>query len=531
MPIIISGINSALDADKNTAAYAAAAKIKMSLSDFVSYDIYKTSLDARKQNDIHFVHSVYAKLCDRKLEQHLCDKYPFCNYIDDNYPKPVITGKHKKGRVAVVGLGPAGLFCALVLSENGYRPVVFERGESIEKRAESVNGFWNGGPLNVSSNVQFGEGGAGTFSDGKLTTRIKDPLCRYVLERFCEFGAPPEILTKAKPHIGTDNLRKIITGMRERLILNGGEVHFSTLVDDIEISDGEIRHLHTRKGVFSPSAVVMAVGNSSRDTFEMLYNKQIFMEPKPFSVGVRIEHLQKDVNESLYGKHADNPLLPQGEYQLSHREGSRAVYTFCMCPGGYVVPSSSEENSVVTNGMSEFMRDGKNANCAVAVSVSPSDFGTSALDGMNYARALEQKAFRLAGSDYKAPATTTGGFLSGRPGLESSVEPTYARGLAECDFNELFDEKINTMLRAGLEDFSKKMKCFGSPDAIMTAPETRTSSPLRIVRNEAMESLSVSNLYPCGEGAGYAGGIMSAAVDGIKAAYRIMEKYAPEKKI
>lgn len=529
MALIINNIRASVSEDAGSVIEKALKSSGIRKSDTVKTGIYKTSLDARKQSDIHFVHSVYAELGSAEAEKKFCQTGS-CQYVDSEVQKPVICTDEYRGRIAVVGFGPAGLFCALVLSENGYKPIVFERGESVEERAKSVEAFWNGGPLNINSNVQFGEGGAGTFSDGKLTTRIRDPFCRYVLDSFVRFGAPEDILIKAKPHIGTDKLRSVIKAMRERIIKNGGEVHFGTTVTGFDTSSGRIGKVHTTKGDFDAAAVVLAVGNSARDTFEMLFEKQIMMQPKPFSVGVRIEHLQESVNESLYGRYKDNPFLPAGEYQLSYRDKEgRGVYTFCMCPGGTVVPSASEENTVVTNGMSEFARDGRNANAAVAVSVSEKDFGTNPLDGMYFARVLECKAFELAGQNYKAPATTVGGFMRGKPSLDSCITPTFARGLSECDFNKLFDEKINQMLMTGLKDFGRKMKCFSDGNAIMTAPETRTSSPLRILRNENLVSPSLENLYPCGEGAGYAGGITSAAVDGIKTAYRIMEQYAPEK--
>ncbi len=530
MAVIISGIESPVGSDSSDVIFKALKKAHLSFKDTVKTGIYKTSLDARKRNDIHYVHSVYAELSDPEKEKRIVKECSFCQYIENEFRKPVISGEKYKGRIAVVGFGPAGLFASLLLSEYGYRPVVLERGSSVEERTKQVKTFWSGGPLNINSNVQFGEGGAGTFSDGKLTTRIKDPFCRYVLEKFVEFGAPDEILTKAKPHIGTDNLRNVIKAIRNKIIENGGEIHFDTRVSGFEYDiDGNIKNIITDNGSFECAACVLAVGNSARDTFEMLFRDNVMMVPKPFSVGVRIEHLQDEVNESLYGKYKDDPNLPCGEYQLSHREkDGRCVYTFCMCPGGTVVPSASEENTVVTNGMSEFLRNGKNANSAVAVSVSEKDFGNSPLDGMNFARELEKRAFSLAGSNYTAPATTTGGFLNGKPTLDSRIVPTFERGLTACDLTKLFPKYITDMLGKGLSEFGKKMHCFSSKDAIMTAPETRTSSPLRIIRTDTLVSPTIKNLYPCGEGAGYAGGIMSAAVDGINTAYKIMETYSPK---
>lgn len=426
--------------------------------------------------------------------------------------------------MAVIGFGPAGIFASLVLAENGIKPIVIERGEPVEKRIESVNNFMNGGIFNEASNIQFGEGGAGTFSDGKLTSRIKDKLCRYVLERFVEFGAPEEILTKAKAHIGTDNLRNIVKSIREKIISLGGEIYFETKLEDFKIKNRKIVEIKTNKFNMSVDEVVLAIGHSARDTFELLAKKNIILDPKPFSVGVRIEHRQSDVDFSLYGSQAGNPLLPKGEYQLSKRNSDgRAVYTFCMCPGGYVVPSASESNIIVTNGMSEFSRNGENANSAVVVSVSSKDYGDKPLDGMYFQRDIEARAYKLAGEDYSAPATTVKGFLDKIPSVKTSINSTYSRGLKPVELRDLFPLYVTDMLEAGFDDFSKKMKCFGDGDAVLTAPETRTSSPVRITRTDSYHSLSCENLFPCGEGAGYAGGIMSAAVDGIKIALQIIE--------
>ena len=529
MPVIINQIKAPLNMSEEKVLEKAVGLVRKSgYKGKLKVSIHKTSLDARKRNNIHFVHSVYANLENTDDEKKLSEKnrdFVFVNHPAGFLPK-VISGKRKKceGRIIIAGFGPAGMFAGLILAENGYRPLILERGESVEKRTETVENFWKKGELNPSSNVQFGEGGAGTFSDGKLTTRINDPLCGYVLEKFVEFGAPGEILTKAKPHIGTDKLREIVKNIRERIISLGGEIRFCEPLTDFDYDGEKILSVKTASGSEKACAVVLAIGHSARDTFELLAKKGIKAEPKPFSVGVRIEHKQSEVDESLYGEFAGNPLLPKGEYQLSYRNGERGVYTFCMCPGGFVVPAASEENTVVTNGMSEFSRSGENANAAVAVSVTPEDFGRGILDGVDFAREIERKAYALTGS-YKAPATTVKGFLEGRPSLDSNVNPTYAIGLKEVEFRQLFPEFVTTMLETGLNVFAKKMKCFGNGEAILTAPETRTSSPVRITRNkETLRSLSCENLYPCGEGAGYAGGIMSAAVDGINCALKIMEE-------
>lgn len=528
MPIIINNISSPPGTEASAVISRALASVGLAEKDVLKADIYKSSLDARKRSDIHFVHSVYAELADTSKEEKLCGKYASVNYAAECKVEPIYGVEKPEGRIIIAGFGPAGMFCALLLAENGYTPMVLERGSDVDSRIEAVSNYWQGGKLDTRSNVQFGEGGAGTFSDGKLTTRIKDPLCRYVLERFAEFGAPQDILTKAKPHIGTDKLRGIVKSVRERITALGGEIRFNTQLTDIVPEGPKITTVKSDGLSINCAALVLATGHSARDTFEMLAKRNVFLEPKPFSVGVRIEHKQSDVDESLYGKYAGDPLLPKGEYQLSarSREG-RAVYTFCMCPGGTVVPAASEQETVVTNGMSVYARDGENANAAVAVAVSPDDFGSAPLDGMYFARELERRAYRLT-DGIRAPAVSVRGLFEGKAELSDRISPTYARGVQACDFTQLFPSFVTEHLKFGLHDFARKMKCFGSGDAILTAPETRTSSPVRVTRGEKMNSLSFDNLFPCGEGAGYAGGIMSAAVDGLRIALEIMSRFSPE---
>lgn len=525
MAVIISQVRTGINADHEEIVSAALKRVGLSRNSVYKASVYKSSIDARDNSRISIVSSVWAELKDISAEQKICGKFSFCSEVKNQKLMPEkISGKTKK--VVIAGFGPAGMFAALTLAEYGFEPVVIERGGNVDDRAEAVNKFWSKAVLDVSTNVQFGEGGAGTFSDGKLTTRINDPLCRYVLEKFSEFGAPEEILVKAKPHIGTDKLRGVIKNMREKIILLGGKVRFNSVVTDFSYENGKIKSITVNGSEVIPcDALILAIGHSARDTFEMLYKKKIFLESKPFSVGARIEHRQEDINRSLYGKYWNNPNLPKGEYQLSYRQGERALYTFCMCPGGLVVPSSSEEKTVVTNGMSEFARDGENANSALVVSVSANDFGNnSPIDGIKFAQNIEKKAYIAAGANYSAPAASVGSFLDGKGSLKGiMVSPTYAIGVTETNFNDIFPETVTEMMRTGLRNFSRKMKCFGDPNAVLTAPETRTSSPVRITRNENMESLSVSGLYPCGEGAGYAGGIVSAAVDGIKCALKIIE--------
>lgn len=524
MAVIISQIKTDISASPEDIIRAAFKRSGISESDAVRAGVHKTSLDARNNEHILLVSSVKAELNDKALERKLCENDKFCTEaVQGRLMPPSSSRKGKK--VVVAGFGPAGMFAALTLAEYGFEPIVLERGGDVDERVKAVNAFWNGANLDETTNVQFGEGGAGTFSDGKLTTRINDPLCGYVIEKLAEFGAPEEILIKAKPHIGTDKLRSVVKAIRREIIRLGGTVRFHSAVTDFSSENGRIRSVTVSGGEIIPcDALILAIGHSARDTFEMLLSKGIFLESKPFSVGARIEHKQEDVNRSLYGKYCNNPNLPKGEYQLSYRQGTRAVYTFCMCPGGMVVPSSSEEKTIVTNGMSEFARDGENANSALAVSVSAEDFGRAPLDGVNFVREIEKKAYALAGGTYSAPAAAVGSFLDGGGALKGiDVSPTYALGVAECNFDKLFPKKITDMMRAGLEQFSRKMKCFGDKGAVLTAPETRTSSPVRITRNSEMMSISIKGLYPCGEGAGYAGGIMSAAVDGVKCALKIIE--------
>lgn len=525
MAVIIMNISSPVGEDEKSIIASAIKSVSLKESQVLSSGIYKSSLDARKRDNIHLVSSVILRLKSAGLEKKLAEKHKNTKYYEETPLKPVISTEKREGRVVIAGFGPAGMFCGLLLSEYGYKPIVLERGADVDTRVAAVNSFWAGGELDPQTNVQFGEGGAGTFSDGKLTTRIGDPLTRYVLARFHEFGAPDEILSVAKPHIGTDKLRSIVKAIRQRIIDNGGEVRFLTALDSLDISDGRVSSIRAGDFSIQTGAVVMAIGHSARDTFQMLLDAGAVLQPKPFSVGARIEHTQRMVDESLYGKYAGHPGLPKGEYQLSHRHpDGRAAYTFCMCPGGSVVAAASEEKTVVTNGMSEYARDGENANAALVVSVTPDDFGTNPLDGVDFARSLERRAYELTGS-YKAPASTVGDFLG--DGSSAAVMPSYKPGVVQCDLGRLFPEFVSDMMKEGLRKFAREMSCFGDMGAMLTAPETRTSSPVRILRTENYNALGIDNLYPCGEGAGYAGGIVSAAVDGLRTALKIMETFAP----
>ncbi len=527
MSIIISNIKIRLEQDESKAIDIAKNKLKNAGvfdTDIANISVYKKSLDARKTDKFYFVISVLVNLYSNESEIVRAISDNFVVY-KENTQLNIKPCKNKPTKpIVIIGFGPCGIFCADLLAQNGYYPIVFERGGNMQDRINAVEGFWQGGVLDTQSNVQFGEGGAGTFSDGKLTTRISDNRCDYVLTRLHENGAPDEILKNSKPHIGTDKLRSVIENMRNNIIEKGGEVHFNSKLDDIIIKNGKVQAVVVNGNQIETDTVILAIGHSARDTFSMLYDKGISIESKSFSVGVRIEQLQETIDKGLYGNFAGHKNLPIGEYQLSHKIKNRAVYTFCMCPGGVVVPSSSSENSVVTNGMSYHARDGKNANSALVVSVDKNDFGNNPLDGVKFQEKLEQQAFVMGGSNYSAPACTIGQ-VQGISNNISDVTPSYSRGITECDMSKLFNKDIYNMLRLGLQVFDKKIKGFSAPTGILTGVESRTSSPIRILRNESMQSINIEGLYPAGEGAGYAGGIVSACVDGLKIAEKIADKY------
>lgn len=529
MAVLVTDLRIGLSAPEEEAVQLGLRRLGVPKGAVHSADLHKKSLDARRGRKPCFVVSVLYRL--DLDEQALCarlgsDKIRYQPEAPLEFPHG---DRPLHGPVVIAGFGPAGLFCAYALAREGYRPIVLERGEAVEHRVAAVERFWSTGRLEAGSNVQFGEGGAGTFSDGKLTTRISDERCGYVLQTLAAFGAPEEILVKAKPHIGTDRLRGVIRNLRLEIERLGGKVCFGQKLEALRIRDGVLRGIVVNGQEMPVQALVAAIGHSARDTFSMLLEAGVEMEAKSFSVGMRIEQLQAEIDRGLYGGLAGHPALPPGEYQLSWRENGRGVYTFCMCPGGVVVPSSSEPGMVVTNGMSEYRRDGQNANAALVVSVTPEDFGTHPLDGVQFQRRLEQEAFRLGGGGYQAVGTTVAGFLQGTGGLKlGRVTPSYALGVAPCRPEELFPPFVTQMLRQGLVRFERRLPGFAAGDCVLTGPETRTSSPLRILRDgETLMSRSVAGLYPCGEGAGYAGGIMSAAVDGLRVAQRIISCYRP----
>lgn len=476
--------------------------------------IFKKSIDARSKADVHFVYTIDIDTDDNKIVSRLTK-------VDEiSFPK-IKAMRKSKYRPVIVGAGPAGLFAALILTQNGVKPIILEQGKAVDERLKDIEEFKTTGKLNVLSNVQFGEGGAGTFSDGKLNTGINSPYCRKVLEEFVNFGAPKQILYLSKPHLGTDNLVNIIKNMRNEIVKLGGEICFNEKVIDFEFKENKISAVVCSRRI-ETDTVVLAIGHSSRDTFEKLYSLGFKMEAKAFSVGARIEHKQALINESQYGTQT-KLKLPAAEYKLVYHGKDRSLYTFCMCPGGVVVASSSEENTIVTNGMSYFSRDGENANSALLVGVSPNDFeGESPLRGMHFQRQLEEKAFEVGKRDYKAPAQNVVDFLKGKCTTKFyDVKPTYLPSVQMSDLHEIFPKFITDTMEEGIKYFDTKIKGFAS-SGVLTGVETRSSSPVRILRDDKLQS-NIRGVYPCGEGAGYAGGIMSAAVDGIKCAINILE--------
>lgn len=523
--ILINNIKIRLEDDEGLALSRAGsilAREGLSPGEF-KLSVYKRSVDARNKNDILLVYTVMAE-CEREVR--LREGSALKISEDGNFD--VVYGDKPLGaHPVVVGMGPAGMFCALLLAEHGYRPILIDRGDDVEGRAAAVERFISTGVLDTESNIQFGAGGAGTFSDGKLMTRINDPRCAYVLEKFTEHGAPAEIKTKAKPHIGTDILRDVVKSMLARIEELGGEVVYRCRMDGIEILP-DCAVLRTTKGDIEAGVAVLALGHSSRDTYRMLLEKNFVIAPKPFSVGVRVEHLQSDIDSALYGKHAGDPRLGVGEYNLSDTTGDRGVYTFCMCPGGEVVPATSMEGGVCVNGMSRYARDGRNANCAVNVSVYTSDCGNSPIGGIELQEELERRAYIAGGQNYGAPIQLMGDFLTGTHGhAPGRIMPTYAGGARAClaDLSAILPDFVSRRLGEGFLSFDRKIRGFAVPDAVLTGIETRTSAPLRIMRDEELCAIGQPRIYPCGEGAGYAGGIMSSAVDGIKVALEIMKKY------
>ncbi|MBR5126215.1 MAG: FAD-dependent oxidoreductase [Oscillospiraceae bacterium] len=503
-------------------SYEAAQLLGLSNSKIRQLKIVRRSVDARKKPDVRIIYTIDVAVDGnekRILKLSGCKR---AQLAPTSFYKPPKTEKHLAKRPVVVGFGPAGMFAALILANAGQRPIVLERGEDAASRNEKVERFFATGELDTRSNVQFGEGGAGTFSDGKLNTGVNNPRIGWILNQFVRFGARENILYDAKPHVGTDVLLTVVQNLRSRVIKLGGEVRFNTQVTQLLTENGAVSGVKTASGeVIETDTVILAIGHSARDTFEMLNASGIPMEPKAFAMGVRIEHKQTTIDEAQYG--GLNPVLPPADYKLVQHLEDGSVYTFCMCPGGHVVAAASEEGRVVTNGMSYADRDGENANSALLVTVNPEEFPISGtLGGMYWQRQIEEAAYNISGS-YRAPAQTVGDFLAGRASTGcGSVSPTYRPGVHWCDLHDVLPEKISHSLAEALPKLEGSLKGFSDPDAVLTAPETRSSSTVRILRDESRQS-AIRGLYPTGEGAGYAGGIMSAAIDGIMTAEAIIE--------
>jgi uncharacterized protein len=523
--------------DVDTVRFLAAEKLKVSEKDISGIRILKRSVDARDKRDVLFIYSAEVETAaDMSISKYRQIKDAVI--IDeeahqDDSKTDLLYGDEKiNNRPIIIGSGPAGLFAGLILAKHGYRPLILERGGDVDQRAEAIDSFFKLGVFDENSNIQFGEGGAGTFSDGKLTTRIKDRRIGMVLDTFVREGAPEEILYLGKPHIGTDVLKTVIKNIRNSIIELGGEVRFFSKVTDILIDNAAAKAVVVNGSeTIESNVIIAALGHSARDTYEMLFGKGVSIAPKPFSIGVRIEHLQSMIDEAQYGSFAGHPRLGAADYLLTTRSRAtgRAAYSFCMCPGGQVVAAASEQGMLVTNGMSEYKRDKENANSALVVSVTPEDFGSShPLSGMEYQRTWEGKAYELGGRSFHAPVQLVGDFLRGKASqVLGGVRPSYEPGIKLCDLHLCLPDYVTQTMKEALGDFDRKIKGFASRDAILTGVETRTSAPIRIIRKENMESETVKNFYPIGEGAGYAGGIMSAAVDGMKAAERIIQTYKP----
>ena len=503
-------------------------RLRLPDGDLLNFIVFKRSYDARKRSELNFVYTVDCELRDEAAV--------FAKFDGDHHVVPTPDTSYKtvatapagfSNRPLVIGFGPCGIFAALALAQMGFRPIVLERGKAVRLRTQDTWGLWRKNILNSESNVQFGEGGAGLFSDGKLYSQVKDSKFhgRKVLHEFVKAGAPEEILYVSKPHIGTFRLTGVVTRMREEIEALGGEIRFEQRVTDVLIEDGRMRGVTLNSGeTIRADHVILALGHSARETFRMLHARNVFMEAKPFSIGFRVEHPQSLIDRARLGKYAGHPLLGAADYKLVHHaKNGRSVYSFCMCPGGTVVAATSEPNRVVTNGMSQYSRNERNANAGIVVGISPEDYpgGVAAgpLAGIALQEELESRAYVLGGSNYEAPAQLVGDFIAARPSTAlGSVEPSYKPGVLLGDLAPSLPGYAIHAIREALPAFEKQIKGFAMPDAVLTGVETRTSSPLRITRDENYQSLNTRGLYPAGEGAGYAGGIMSAGIDGIRVA-------------
>ncbi|WP_281629449.1 NAD(P)/FAD-dependent oxidoreductase [Vibrio sp. St2] len=523
--IRLTEIKLPLDHEEEALIAAITKKLGISEDQVISFNVFRRGYDARKKTNILLIYTL-----DVVVEN---DEPLLVKFADDPHVKQTPDMEYKfvakapeniTERPVVIGFGPCGLFAALILAQSGFKPIVVERGKEVRERTKDTFGFWRKRTLNTESNVQFGEGGAGTFSDGKLYSQVKDPnfYGRKVITEFVEAGAPEEILYVSKPHIGTFKLVTMIEKMRAKIIELGGEIRFSTRVDDIHMDGEQITGLTLSSGKEIQSRyVVLAVGHSARDTFEMLHERGVYMEAKPFSVGFRVEHKQSMIDEARFGPNAGNPILGAADYKLVHHcKNGRTVYSFCMCPGGTVVAATSEEGRVVTNGMSQYSRSERNANSAIVVGIDPErDYPGDPLAGIRFQRELESGAYVLGGENYDAPAQKIGDFLKGRdPSEIGDVQPSFTPGIHLTDISKALPDFAIEAIREAIPAFDKKIKGFASEDGLLTGVETRTSSPVCIKRGKDFQSINLKGFFPAGEGAGYAGGILSAGIDGIKVA-------------
>ncbi|MBF4488292.1 NAD(P)/FAD-dependent oxidoreductase [Psychrobacter sp. N25K4-3-2] len=503
-------------------------KLKISAEQMASFVMFKRGYDARNKRNIQLIYTLDITLTDSDLTNDLLVRFESDNHVkatpDTSYKYVGEAPKDLTERPVVIGFGPCGLLAGLTLAQMGFKPIIIERGNEVRQRTKDTFGFWRQRKLNTESNVQFGEGGAGTFSDGKLYSQVKDPnhYGRKVMTEFVKAGAPDEILFVSKPHIGTYKLVTMVEKMRAEIIELGGEVRFATRVDDLHITDSKVTGVTLNSGeTLKTSHVILAVGHSARDTFEMIHDKGVYVEAKPFSIGFRIEHKQSTIDQARFGDNAGNEILGAADYKLVHHcKNGRSVYSFCMCPGGTVVAAASEEGRVVTNGMSQYSRNERNANSAIVVGIDPErDYPNHPLAGIDLQRQLETLAFELGGKDYSAPAQTIGDFLKGKPDSElGDVKPSYTPGITLTDLSKALPDFAVDAIREAIPAFNKKIKGFSSDDGLLTGVETRTSSPISIKRNKEFQSINTKGLFPAGEGAGYAGGILSAGIDGIKVA-------------
>ncbi len=523
MAIELIGLKMPLGSGDDDIKCAAAARLKIKPDEIARLRVVRQSLDARR--DVMMALSVQVTLHDGRLQRRLEQRYGSAHVLQET---PVIYGDDAPGQPVVIGAGPCGLFAALTLAEHGYAPLLIERGRDMDSRVRDVERLRRSGVPDAESNVCFGAGGAGAFSDGKLTTRIKDPRTERVLKTLADCGAPEEIMILAKPHTGTEHIRAAVTGILERIRALGGTVSFDSRLSGLTVSDGALYGVtYTKNGLpntLDTRAAVLAIGHSARDTYAMLRHYRLVMEPKPFAVGLRIEHRREFIDRAQYGDAFGHPALGAAEYRLASRYGERGVYTFCMCPGGEVINSSTEPDGVAVNGMSWFSRDGGNSNSAVVVAVFPADYESGILGGVEFQRRWEQAAYSLAGGS--VPAQTLGDFFGGRKTTAyGDVRPSFQPHVVGAELHGCLPDYVSAGIEAGLRDFGRKLKGFDMPEAVLTGVETRTSAPVRITRDAELQAMGVTGLFPAGEGAGYAGGIVSAAVDGIRCAEALMRQF------